>query len=462
MTETKDKKVAPPKEWKDDVLDRKKEGDYLTKLLTGHYERYKESDEPNTYVLNLHAEWGFGKTFFLKKWAEDLKKAGHPVVYFDAWQNDFCEHPLLAFLSKIKESLKIDEKDKNLKELGNLLETGFIGITNKLTGINLDKVEEKNKGAFAQLNDFKDTKKAIKAFKKGMISLVKDLTKEDSQKLPLFIIVDELDRCRPNFSIELLENIKHLFGVDGVYFVVATDTNQLACSVQALYGQNFDGRRYLQRFFDQEFTLPNPDNRQFAAFLFQKHKLLEEIRFFTPLEQKQFTMEAENSEFFSLCSTFFKLGLREQMQCCEMLENLTLTWKYDTIHLGYLLPLIMLYKKDQKTFSTIHKIGKFFDSNIIENYPMDYEYETYIQTRELVNTQGYSPTPGHNINKPIADIITFYHSLRFKNLKELDTLIVGTFAEERIRDKLWEDGHGSTNQFLLEYPKLVKQVGYIK
>lgn len=111
---TKETENLEPKEekWEGDVLDRKKEGDFLTTLLTSRYERYKDSEEPNTFVLNLHAEWGLGKTFFLKKWAEDLKIAGYPVIYFDAWQNDFCEHPLLAFLSELKEGLEIPDKGK--------------------------------------------------------------------------------------------------------------------------------------------------------------------------------------------------------------------------------------------------------------------------------------------------------------------------------------------------------------
>jgi KAP family P-loop domain len=73
---------------------------------------------------------------------------------------------------------------------------------------------------------------------------------------PLLIIVDELDRCRPNFAIEMLEVIKHLFDVENVVFILAYDGHQLACSTQSLYGQNFDGKTYLQRFFNLEFNLP--------------------------------------------------------------------------------------------------------------------------------------------------------------------------------------------------------------
>ena len=76
-----------------------------------------------------------------------------------------------------------------------------------------------------------------------MITVLED---QAGVQLPLFVFVDELDRCRPDYAIELLEGIKHLFGVPGVYFVVATNTVQLGESVKAVYGSGFDGVRYLK------------------------------------------------------------------------------------------------------------------------------------------------------------------------------------------------------------------------
>lgn len=463
MTEEKNTDSKALLEWEGDALGRKKEGDYLTTLLTNRFERYKNGDEPNTFVLNLHSEWGFGKTFFLKKWAEDLEKAGYPVIYFDAWQNDFCEHPLLAFLSEIKEGLKISEKDQNWKKIGNLLETGFIGIASKFTGIDLDKVDTKNKGAFAKLKDFKDTQIAIEAFKKGMSSLVKNLNKEDSQKLPLIIIVNELDRCRPNFSIELLENIKHLFEVDGVYFVVATDTNQLAHSVQALYGQNFDGRRYLQRFFDQEFSLPKPDNKSFANFLFETHKLREEFRLFSPISGSEKTKNDPNVELFALCSKFFGIGLREQIQCCQMLENLTLTWELSSsIHLGFLLPLIILFKKDQEAFAGLIQTDQLFVRSYPKNILDEVDDSVLFVTEEYVISQG-SKSGGHpNISFPLRNIFSYYYHFKGLNLTKLKKYTAKNLVETKIQERLVEEQHGANNSFLSKYPELVRQAGYLK
>ena len=91
------------------------------------------------------------------------------------------------------------------------------------------------------LADQKSLEQAIGDFKAGIERALEALAQAEAVTLPMFVFVDELDRCRPNFAIELLEGIKHLFGINGVCFVVATNMAQLSESVKAIYGVNFDG-----------------------------------------------------------------------------------------------------------------------------------------------------------------------------------------------------------------------------
>jgi len=79
-----------------DTLDRVKYAQFLTKFLedqgytpSGPAEKMKRN-----YVLNLNSEWGSGKTYFLKRWSDDLKPH-FPVVYIDAWQQDYSDDPLI-------------------------------------------------------------------------------------------------------------------------------------------------------------------------------------------------------------------------------------------------------------------------------------------------------------------------------------------------------------------------------
>ena len=82
---------------------------------------------------------------------------------------------------------------------------------------------------------------------------------------PLVIAIDELDRCRPPYAVEMLEAAKHLFSVDRVIFALAVNRSQLLHAVKALYGQDFEADDYLKRFFDVDFRLPEPDKVTFVA-----------------------------------------------------------------------------------------------------------------------------------------------------------------------------------------------------
>jgi hypothetical protein len=83
------------------------------------------------------------------------------------------------------------------------------------------------------------------------------------------VFIDELDRCRPTYSIELLERIKHLFDIPGLVFVLATDLAQLSNSICAVYGSRFDSRRYLQRFINLEYSLKEPQKSDYIKALTQ-------------------------------------------------------------------------------------------------------------------------------------------------------------------------------------------------
>ena len=297
--------------WKLDKLQRKDEADYLTSYLVGKNKLERSSLNDGSFVLNVNAEWGFGKTYFLRNWADDLATKGHPVVYFDAWQNDFSKEPLIAFISTINAQLepyfnkKIGEKRATRvkfmlgewygkgKKLLNPSAPFLWGIlAKKLAGMSIEQFGElfdedfeeptdSKKEASAKTDaskEFTDTvstvvskaaskllashnsiNKTIVEFKNSLEKLTIHLDSLKIINIPIFIFVDELDRCRPDYAIELFENIKHLFGVPGVFFVVATASEQLCHSIKKVYGQDFDSPSYLKRFFDQTYKLQEPN-----------------------------------------------------------------------------------------------------------------------------------------------------------------------------------------------------------
>lgn len=395
--------------WNRDVLGRRENAEYLQKYLT---ERYIARPGEEGFVLAINAEWGLGKTFMLRCWREALQEAGYPAVYFDAWKNDFTPEPLVAFISEIDEGLspifkKIPRaqrifklviksaksvlvptikaaafgvakhglglsSDHVVKLLNEAMGNGEGGPTRELMP-NIGEIEKSVSSAVdAALKQHKNTKQAVLSFKEKLESLVVFLSGNDQIKLPIFIFVDELDRCRPDYAIELLEGIKHLFGVPGVYFVVATNMQQLGESTKAIYGPGFDGHRYLKRFFDMEYFLPLPESRKFSDSLFLNLSLPPISQFITFDGHLTFQDYDFLPYMFSIYADNFGCGLRDQSQAMKIFEAALYSVKNKKIHVHFLMFLCLLYQRSPPVYEAVFRSKSISEgsgySNIIAKF----------------------------------------------------------------------------------------------
>lgn len=275
----KDLEIPPDDPFKNDKLKREQVADNLTKII---------ASTNDSFVLSVNAPWGMGKTTFIKMWKEKLKLDGYASLYFNAWENDYSDNPFYSFLAEIQEIINDYDLDTKTKKDLNKIKKELIEISGGLfkkfipllvrlatSGVlNLDTATEGKiseifgKISEERIEDYQKEKKTIKNFRKTLEKFAKTFVeKNEKYNLPIIIFVDELDRCRPNYAIELLENIKHLFNVDGLVFVLGVDKGQLAESVKSLYGAGMDANGYLKRFIDIDFNLPDPPHERFCRYL---------------------------------------------------------------------------------------------------------------------------------------------------------------------------------------------------
>lgn len=98
--------------------------------------------------------------------------------------------------------------------------------------------------------------------------------------------------------MQVLENIKHLFEVPNIIFVVSVNEKQLQYAVQGFYGSNnIDGKEYLRRFFDFSLDLPKPDLSEYAKVLYQKHDF--ETFFSFPRNHYDYSYSRESEAFLN-------------------------------------------------------------------------------------------------------------------------------------------------------------------
>lgn len=267
--------IIPDNPWDGDKLNRRACAETLTRLLEG---------QTAALTISLNGEWGSGKTYLLRRWRQQLKNEDYAAIYFNAWEDDFLSDPLVAIIGQLWKELK-QSTYKEICESVKVAAVPFlkkvgIGLLNhgieKITGTNIAEIAEEelktaSESAFDDYAELTAKREDLKARLKALA----DKVYEDSGK-PLVFIIDELDRCRPTFAIEVLERVKHLFHIDHMIFVLGIDRKQLGNSIQAVYG-NIEVENYLHRFIDLDFVIPAANPEKFFEVLWERYEIRQHL-----------------------------------------------------------------------------------------------------------------------------------------------------------------------------------------
>lgn len=230
----------------------------------------------SNFSIAIDNDWGTGKTFFAKevkmildaynehsydyelsnleriKNVIDIKNIDlHLAVYYNAWENDNQKSPLLSLIYEIIKVAKIDTNKTDISiNKEKIIKDGLSAIVKHFSGIDIKEllkcVETEAKDIFKEIKGQKSTKEQVD-------NILNNLLLEHGERLVIFI--DELDRCRPTFAVELLEQIKHYFDNDKITFVFSTNIKQLQYTIKKYYGEAFEAKRYLDKFFDLTISL---------------------------------------------------------------------------------------------------------------------------------------------------------------------------------------------------------------
>lgn len=436
-----------------DTLDREKYAKFL-------YEICAARGEKANLIVNINAEWGAGKTYFTKRLSQTISNA-HPVVYIDAWKEDFSDDPLLTIFSAIKEQLT-GQSDKfttllnqTIENIGPLLKTAtpllLNGVMKKLTGVEF--FSDLTKDLSTKLLDLHSEKSLkITSIKKGINTWVRYINQEDviDKKLPIFIIIDELDRCRPNFAISLLEITKHIFNIPGVVFIISTDTEQLQHSIKVIYGNNFSASHYLSRFFDRRFLLPLPNLNDFLMTISASSIVSE----FEVSRKKLSPSPPDYSTFINNCASVLqsmKINLRDSIKLFDRLIDifLTTTKNFDPV---FLLILSAVNCKDNELYSALKSKNFDIAKDQISEYTFDLTLDlSQTNTGVTVLDDGQYRRPNkHEIIKQHVNIAHYINAAQsIISIKNASSMVYGNqYAEP------WISGGLSTDETLDTFLKI--------
>ena len=238
-----------------DILDRAKIMSDIEQILV------LLSEQKQGRVFALDGKWGYGKTYILEQLEKELEVLQNEetqddrfyVFHYNCWQYDYYEEPAVAIVSAMLEKRGKDNKaemalQKEYTDLKTVLGKIAGEFTKNKIGINLvelcNELEENKGDKRENPSDFDE----MFAFKKTL-DFTRNQIRELSKNKTVLLVVDELDRCMPEYAIKVLERLHHMFeGLDNVIVLLAIDSTQLEHSVKEIYGEQVDTERYLRKF----------------------------------------------------------------------------------------------------------------------------------------------------------------------------------------------------------------------
>jgi hypothetical protein len=246
-----------------DLLGRKAVGQRLTDLLDA-------VEQP--LVIALDGGWGSGKSHFLKLWTGAHRKELNGkarIIYFDAFEHDYLDDPLISLVARLttkdaettwgSKAVKAIKKaalplarlslrvgaaaaTAGVTEIAGPVTDAVVTKAGEATQASIDAFWKRETGRIAAMQQFRDALTA--------------LTEEGDAPQKIVFIIDELDRCRPDYALTLLEIVKHFFAVPNVHFVLGANLHALEYSVRSRYGAQIDATAYLQKFVHLKIQLP--------------------------------------------------------------------------------------------------------------------------------------------------------------------------------------------------------------
>ncbi|MBO5739741.1 MAG: hypothetical protein J6R52_01590 [Alphaproteobacteria bacterium] len=225
------------------------------------------------YVIGLDGGYGTGKTHFATRFAAQMHEQ-IKTIYFSAWEKDYEKELITVFLEQIANLIKTDKKyieSSQIKNIKSLLKSLWVAIESISVNSPITKfpismtfnVEHFRR----QLNKLTIKEDMLQNAKRELANYIKSLPHEK-----MVLIVDDLDRCRPDTAVKILETVKHFFDIDGLIVVMPINQSRLRQYIDAFYGiggtaeqKGVVAEDYLQKFFNDIIDIPNLNYEKICA-----------------------------------------------------------------------------------------------------------------------------------------------------------------------------------------------------
>lgn len=242
-----------------DEFDRKPFAEFLINLI---------QDNNELFPLAITGNWGTGKTEFCKKTVYLINQNHHDRLVaggINAFAEDCHNDPLVSILASLYETfIPKERKDESLIAITKLL-SAHLGLSLlKITVPSIAALADAVEKTIPHLNNnsiqegFKNRSQIysyIKELKEAINKIAQDKT--------FVLFIDELDRCRPDFALQTIETVKHIFNIPNLKIIFVINKEQLTETIKHFYGNNSEAaEEYLDKFFQIQLKLPELSSSQ--------------------------------------------------------------------------------------------------------------------------------------------------------------------------------------------------------
>lgn len=232
------------------------------------------ANNKKTTSFAIDGDWGCGKSFVLDMFEEKLAEIQSEetatdkyfIVRYNCWKYDYYEEPLIAIVAAIldvineKTSVLTPEQSEKVKGILKAVGATLLSMANSAVkaatnidfGAAIDVVRSGLKAGKEQYEKMQSYDIYF-SFNQALQSL-RDSISQISNEYTIVFLIDELDRCLPEYAIKVLERLHHLTENEtGIISIMAIDKKQLKDSVRHIFGFN-NPDDYLKKFI--HFTVP--------------------------------------------------------------------------------------------------------------------------------------------------------------------------------------------------------------
>ena len=264
-----------------------------------------KNEQYNPLTVGVFGLWGAGKSTLLKLIGEKLKSQdGIICVTINAWMfesyDDAKTAIMEALLQELKEEVPVEETKKKLGKLIKRVDWFKLGtkaistlapvVASVATGNPLPMLLNVTGSAEEIGNTVKNAANSIQSLKdeywkeedasndESTINNIRKFREEFSDALKsddiknVVVMIDDLDRCRPERIIEILEVIKLFLSVDRTTFIIAADENVIKYSIREKYPpmNGFDvelDKEYIEKIIQLPIYIPELSAKDIQNYL---------------------------------------------------------------------------------------------------------------------------------------------------------------------------------------------------